>query len=329
MSETIVGKPIDRADGRLKLTGQARYAAENSPPNLAHAMVVSSTISKGRIKDIDSAAAEASPGVVAVLTHKNAPRLKESKPDHKGGSMPGENWLPLQDDKIHYDGQYVALVVADTLEHAIAASERMKMNYEEAAGVFDIESVRSEPQKPKSFFGKPLQKKRGDAEAALKNVAVSIDATYVTPVQNHCAMEPSATVAQWEGENLTLYDSTQGVMSTRKVIAEVLGIPLENVRVLCPYTGGGFGSKGFCWPHTMLAAMGAKVAKRPVKLNLRRQQTFLSIGHREKTVQRLVLGADKSGKLQALKHENLTSTSTQTEFIEPTGIPTSVLYARN
>jgi xanthine dehydrogenase YagR molybdenum-binding subunit len=323
-----IGKGIDRVDGRKKITGTAEYAAEHRLDRLTHAIMVQSTIAKGRITAIDTAAAKRSPGVIAILSHQNSLKLKKGESGPKSeplqsGKM-GEDRLPFSDDVIHYAGQHVALVVADTLDHARHAAKLVKVRYAEEKPMLTMEDAQSTAYSPKESFGRPLQHERGDVAAALAAPGVTrIEHTYTTPVLTNNPMEPSATVAVWDGDKLTVADATQGVMGTKGILAQVFGIPKENVRVLCPYTGGGFGCKGFVWSHTMIAAMAAKMIGRPVQLNLTRQQMFTSVGHRPPTRQTLALAAQKDGKLTALRHETLQPTSTTTEFIEPCGLTTS------
>ncbi|MBW8877896.1 MAG: xanthine dehydrogenase family protein molybdopterin-binding subunit [Acidobacteria bacterium] len=328
-----VGKPIERVDGRRKITGTATYAAEFRQDRLAHAFLVQSTIAKGRIAAIDTAAARRAPGVIAVLSHLNMPQLKKPPGGPKANPLQsgktGEDRLPFSDDVIHYAGQHVALVVADTLEHARHAASLIKVRYQEEQPVLDVAEALSTAYSPKASFGRPLQHTRGNVEAALAAPGVvKIEQTYTTPVLTNNPMEPSATVAHWNGDRLIVADATQAVIGTRAVLATAFGIPKENVRVLCPYTGGGFGCKGFQWPHTLLAAMAAKVTRRPVQLNLTRQQMFTSVGHRPPTIQTIALAAEKNGKLTAIRHHTLQPTSPTTEFIEPCGLTTSkLLYA--
>lgn len=323
-----IGKPIDRVDGRKKITGAAKYAAEFKPDRLAHAVMVQSAIAKGRILAIDAAAAKRAPGVIAVLSHQNLPKFKTAekgaKPDPLQSGKMGEDRLPFSDDVIHYAGQHVALVVADTLDHARHAASLVKVRYQEEKPVLTIAEAEPDAYMPKASFGRPLQHERGNVEAALAAPGVvKLQQTYTIPVLTNNPMEPSATVAAWDGDKLTVYDATQAVMGTRGILAQVLGIPKENIHVLCPYTGGGFGCKGFTWSHTMIAAMAAKVTRRPVQLNLTRQQMFTSVGHRPPTRQTIALAAQRDGKLTAIRHETLQPTSTTTEFVEPCGLTTS------
>jgi xanthine dehydrogenase YagR molybdenum-binding subunit len=330
---TSVGKPIERVDGRRKITGAAKYAAEFKYDRLAHAVLLQSTIAKGRIVAIDAAAARKAPGVLAVLSHENSPKFRQAGSGPKAqptqsGKL-GEDRLPFADDVVHYAGQHVALVVANTLDQARHAASLVKVRYQEEKPVLTIEEAMPTAYSPKASFGRPLQHERGDVAAALAAAGgggvVKVEATYVTPVETNNPMEPSATVAVWEGDRLTVADATQAVVGTRAVLAQSFGIPKENVRVLCPFTGGGFGCKGFQWGHTLLAAMAAKVTRRPVQLNLTRQQMFTSVGHRPPTIQKLALAAKKDGTLTALRHETLQATSPTTEFVEPCGLTTSKL----
>jgi xanthine dehydrogenase YagR molybdenum-binding subunit len=317
-----VGRPLDRVDGRLKITGEAPYAAERRYDRLAYAALVQSTIARGRIVAIDTAAARSAPGVLAILTHENAPKLK--KP---ADGDPGEDRMPLADDVVHYAGQHVALLVADTLERAQHAASLVRVRYREEEPVLTLSAAGATA--PERWFKEPLQYERGDVAAALAEPGtVKVTATYTTPIETHNPLEPSATVASWDGDRLTVADSTQAVVDARDFLAEAFGLPKENVRVLCPFTGGGFGCKGSQWPHTTLAALAARVTGRPVQLNLTREQMFTAAGHRPPTVQTMALAARPDGTLTALRHETLQATSTTTDFVEPCGLTTSkVLYA--
>jgi len=327
---TAVGQPLERVDGRRKVTGRATYAAEFQHPRLAHAALVQSTIAKGRIVAVDAAAARRSPGVLVVLTHENLPAFR--KPGAGGNPLNsgrlGEDRLPLADDEVHYAGQHVAVVVAETVEQARHAASLVKVRYREEPPVLDFAGAEAAAYFPKASFGRQLQHQRGDLSAGLAAAAVRLQEIYTTPVETNNPMEPSATVASWDGDRLTVEDATQGVMGTRATLAQVFGIPRENVRVLCPFTGGGFGCKGFQWGHTLLAAMAAKVTRRPVQLNLTRAQMFTSVGHRPPTVQTIALAARHDGTLTAMRHETLQPTSPTTEFVEACGLTTTkILYA--
>jgi xanthine dehydrogenase YagR molybdenum-binding subunit len=326
VSEPVVGKGIDRVDGRLKVTGKATYAAEVPVANVAYATIVCSGVARGRLTALDVAAAEKAPGVLAVLTHETAPKLPGNTPEEG----PAARVLQLlQDDRIQYCDQPIALVVADSLERAEHAAGLVTARYDEEKPIGDLERNLENAYVPKQAgpHGEPASR-RGDTGAALAKANIKIEATYTTPVENHHPMEPHATIAVWQGDaRLTLYDATQGIFGVRRRIAKLFGLAPENVRVINHYVGGGFGCKGTPWSHVALAAMGAKVTGRAVKLVLTRDQMFSLVGHRSKTVQKLALGADRSGKLTAIRHEVASETSQFDEFVEPSALVTRMLYA--
>ena len=326
--DAIIGKPVTRIDGRLKVTGAAQYSAEYDFPNLAHAAILQSTIARGRIREIDTKDAEALPGVLAVITYKNAPRIQKITPDMTSVSFPGEkDLLPLQSNEIFYNGQHIAVVVADTFERATFAATRIKVIYDAQKPVATIEQGRKNAFKPKDFLGQPAQIQRGNAKAKMRDAAVRVDHTYTTPTEHHNPMEPHATIAVWDGPNLTVYDATQSIIGTQEYVAQTLGLTYDNSRAVARFIGGGFGCKGVYWHHTTLAATAARIAGRPVKLELTRQQMFSGTGHRSETIQRVALGADKSGKLLSLEHETTAYTSMVDHFLEPAGLGTSkILY---
>jgi xanthine dehydrogenase YagR molybdenum-binding subunit len=326
MSELSVGKPIDRVDGRLKVTGKATYSHEYYPKNLAYGVIVQSAIVKGRMRDIDTRQAERSPGVVGVLTHKNSMNLHF--PQGGDGKFGEKDLLPLQSDRIFYGGQNIAVVIAETFEQAEHAATLVKVDYESDKGDIDIEKSKDKAYKPASGLGgSETQVKRGEAEMALQSAGVKIEETYTTPVYHHNAMEPHATTAVWNGDHLTVYDATQSVAGVKGLLVSMLGIPAEKVKVVSLYIGGGFGSKGFTWPNTFLAPMAAKLVNRPVKLALSRPQMFTTAGRRTQTIQKISLGADSSGKLNAIKHATTSETSFVDEFVENAGVATSMIYS--
>ncbi len=318
----VIGEPLSRVDGRAKVTGGARYTAEFAIPNLVHAVMVLSTVPSGSVAAIDTSEARRQPGVLTVLTHENAPRVKAHK-DAAGG--PTDRHLAiLQDALVRHDRQPVAVVVADTFERATDAASLVEVRYSRERAVTAFEHADS--YTPNNVHQEPSVVVRGTPEAAFAAAAARIDRVYSTPVEHHNPMEPHATIAEWNGEMLTLHDTTQGVFGTRKRMAEIFGIPISSVRVICPFVGGGFGSKGSVWPHTALAAMAAKAVGRPVKLVVTRPQMFGSVGYRPRTVQRIALGADRSGKLVSTIHSATTQTSIYDEFIEPSTLLTKMLY---
>ena len=326
-NDGVVGKGIDRVDARLKVTGKAPFAAEIAVANAAHGVIVGSTNARGKIVSIDTRAAEHAPGVLAVVTHTNAPKL----PGATKKTTPQDKVLQvLQDDQVLYDDQPIALVVADTLERARWAASLVTAKYEPAAG-FTVDMAAESPRAYAPEKGGPhgsTDSHRGDVDAAIVNAAVRVEQTYTTPVENHNPMEPHSTIAVWQGpDHLTLYDSTQGIFGARKKLATVFGIAKENVRVISPYVGGGFGCKGSPWSHVALAALGAKVTGRAVKIVISRQQMFSLVGHRPQTVQRVALGADAKGKLVAVRHQVTSETSRFDEFVEPSAMQTRMLYA--
>lgn len=325
----LVGQGVDRVDGRLKVTGGAKYAAEFNIENLAYGVTVQSTITKGHISKIDTTLAKKSPGVIDVLTYRNAMQLHfPASSDPGQGKYAEKDLLPLQSDRIFYDGQHIAVVIAETLEQAEHAAMLLQVTYDKQDAVFNLKENIGKSYKPtKGLGGSEVQIKRGDAEKALQNAAVKIDETYTTPVYHHNAMEPHATIAQWNGDELMVYDATQSVAGSHSLMSQLIGVPKDKVRVVSYYIGGGFGSKGFSWPGTVMAVMAAKLVDRPVKLVLSRQQVFTTGGRRSQTIQNVVLGADANGKISAIKHASTVETSFVDEFVEPAGVATAMLYA--
>jgi xanthine dehydrogenase YagR molybdenum-binding subunit len=310
-----VGQPISRVDGRLKVTGGARYTADISLAAVAHAAIVYSTIASGRIVSIDTVAAENAPGVLVVLTHKNMPRMNPVPWSHLRPQ--GQTYLPLQDDQIHYAGQPIALVVAATLDQATYAGTLIKVVYEAHPPiVFDLRTAKDDAAEPPQRMW-PLSSLVGNADKAIADAAVKIDATYTMPDRHHNQMEPHATLAVWDDDGtLTLYDSTQMVVGTRKLASLVLGVPEEKINVVCEFLGGGFGGKSWSWPHTLLAALAAKVVNRPVRVQLTRAQMYSMVGHQAATVQTIALGADRDGRLSGIRHDSVNPTSVFDDYVE-------------
>jgi xanthine dehydrogenase YagR molybdenum-binding subunit len=311
-----VGQPISRAEGRLKVTGNARYTADVPVAGAALAAIVHSTIANGRTVSIDTGAAETAPGVVAVFTHRNLPRMNPTPKPWSHLHPHGQGYLPLQNDKIHYAGQPVALVVAETLDEAAYAGTLINVEYAaEVPIVFSRESAK-EAVDPQQFLW-PVTSAVGDAETGIAAGAFRIEETYTTADRHHNQMEPHATTAVWDEDGaLTLYETTQHIFGARELVSIVLGIPIEHINVVCHFLGGGFGGKAYVWPHTLLAALAAKVLRRPVRLQLTRAQMYAMAGHQPATIQRITLGADKDGRLTGIRHESISPTSVYDNYIE-------------
>jgi xanthine dehydrogenase YagR molybdenum-binding subunit len=321
---TIISTAIDRVDGPLKTSGGAKYAAENSLPNQLYAVLVQSTVPAGRIYDIDTAAAERAEGVALVMTHLNAPKLDLSKGDDFAPIFP-----LLQDERVLFNAQHVAVVVADTFEQATYAARLVKLRYAPGPAVITMPDDPTEVIIPPKFrMGmRPADSQRGDPDAELAKADVTVEETYRTPIEHHNPMEPHATVAAWSGDRLTVYNATQSIAKNQKTLAAYFSLPPDQVRVINPFVGGGFGCKGNSWPHIILTAMAARMTGRPVKLVLTRRQMFSSNGYRPKTVQKLRLGAAKDGTLVAITHDTVSQNSAYGEFDEPSGLASEMLYA--
>jgi xanthine dehydrogenase YagR molybdenum-binding subunit len=316
---TFIGRPVSRVDGRQKVTGGATYAAEFAVPGLAHGAVVRSRMAHGRIDSIDSAPAERAPGVVAVLTHRNAPRLPYREHKALVDAVIGERLHVLQDDRVSHQGQPIALVIADTLEQANHAATLVRVSYAPETGTTDIsgaEPVLPTQEKTDQGATLPPETRRGDPEGALASAEVKVEQTYVIPRENHNPIEMHATIAAWDRDRLTLWDKTQWVHNVADEIAAVFGIPADNIRVVSPFVGGAFGSGLRTWPHVTLAALGARMAGRPVKVMLSRREMYYGVGYRPHTVQRVALGAARDGRLAAIVHDGYQETSTYEEFSE-------------
>ena len=315
-----------RYEALLKVTGKLKYCAEFAEPfprkDLLYAFVVQSTIASGTIVSMDSNAAERAPGVAAVLTPFNAPKLPPITPQ-----PPATRRLSLlQDKQVFYNGEPIALVVASTLDQARYAASLLKIQYNQTPAQLNFLGRLKEARPPKRGGKAAANQSRGDLAPALAQATVTVDETYITPIQNHNPMEPHATIAWWEGEKLTVYDTTQYITGDKMSIAKALNLPLDNVHVLCPFVGGGFGSKGSMWSHVPLAAMAAKITQKPVKLALGRPQMFGPVGARPSTVNHIVLSASADGKLQAIQHDEIDHASVMEDFTEHATNPSRILY---
>jgi len=329
MPSTIhaTGAPLNRIDGVQKVTGAAKYAYEYPVEGVTYVFPVQSTIAKGRVVSIDASAARALPGVIAMLSHENAPRI---------APLDDQDLAVFQSDAVAYRGQFVAAVVAETLETARQAASMVAVRYEDQPHDVELRADRSDlykpeyvPQKAAPFYA--ADSAQGDVEAALAAAPVSLDHTYTTPTEHHNPLEPHTTLAIWSddgnGESVTVYDTCQGVDIRLNDIATAFGLSPERVRVIAPYVGGGFGSRGFTHPYAILAVMAARVAGRPAKFAQTRQQMFGPVGYRSPTIQRVRLGAGGDGQLTAIAHEVVAQTNALYEMTEPAAVATRTMYA--
>lgn len=319
MSTPAIGRSRARAEARLKVTGGARYAYEQPLDGIAYGWIVGSTVARGTITTIDADPARAAPGVIAVLTHENAPRLRP----HVDPELEA-----LQSPEIAFRGQPVALVVAETLEDAREAARLVEVTYDAQDHHVTLRDDDPRLYEPDGLGGgSPTSSFQGKPEAAWSAAPVAIEVTYRTPAEHNNPMEPHATTAVWDDGTLTLHDSTQGPATTRDAIAPLLGLDEDAVRIRNEHVGGGFGSKGTPRINAVLAAQAAKVVGRPVKLAVTRQQLFDLTGYRTPTIQTLRLGAERDGRLVSIGHHAIGQTAATPGFLEPTTMPTRVLYA--
>ncbi|MBE1582969.1 xanthine dehydrogenase family protein molybdopterin-binding subunit [Nonomuraea angiospora] len=315
--QAAVGAPLSRVDGRLKVTGKALYAAEHDVDGVVYAAIVDSGIGRGRITSIDTRAALAHPGVLRVISHRDAPKLPYR--DNAGSNNPpGRRLRVFQDDRVLFHGQPVAVVVATTLQAAQHGASLVEVGYDAERSSTDLREAEAD---------EPTRYARGDAEAALRSAAVRMDLTYRTARNHHNPMEPHAAIARWSGPRLTVWDKTQWVVGTQNELAAVFGIPAQAVRVISPFVGGAFGSGLRCWPHVVVAALAARVMARPVKVVLSRRQMYFGTGFRPSYEYRLRLGSDRRGRLTAMAHEMDAETSSYEKFTETIMPAGQMLYS--
>lgn len=327
--EKSVGQPLTRVEGRAKVTGKAPYTNDQPAPNCAYAVLVMSTVAKGRIAAMDTLAALKVPGVLTVMTHENTPKLPPPKKSG-GDSGPTVRKLNLlQDDRVLYANQPIAIAIAETLEAAQEAARLVKTHYEAQAPSVELDANVARAFTPKTAGnGEPSDSHRGDMAAGVAQGEVKIEHIYHTPSETHNPMEPHATTATWDGpDKLTIYDATQGIFVDRERVATLLGLEPDNVHVISIMLGGGFGSKGPTWSHVLLAAMAARQVKRPVKLAVERPQMFGLVGQRSRTRQTIALAAKRDGTLTALRHDTVSQTSSFDEFVESSSVVSRMLYA--
>ncbi|MGC2636043.1 MAG: xanthine dehydrogenase family protein molybdopterin-binding subunit [Acidobacteriaceae bacterium] len=321
MSTSLIGAALSRVDGPRKASGAAAYALDHKLDNLAFGYPVWSTVGNARIANIDTAAAERMPGVLAIVHHGNAEPLYRPAGHFEQNSHAGEARPPFEDDKVYYYGQYVALVVANTFAQAQEAASKVKVTYETEKPVVDLADAPA-PTPPRG-----IHYSRGGAAPAFEGAAVKVDETYVIPVETHNPMEMHATIAAWDGDRVTLYETTQGVLNHLHVVSEMMNIPLDRITVLSPFCGSGFGGKLFPWPHSLLAPLAAKRVQRPVQVQVPRALMFTTVGHRPLTQQRMRLGASQDGKLVSIQHDVQQPTSQVDTYVENCVGVTAMLYA--
>jgi xanthine dehydrogenase YagR molybdenum-binding subunit len=323
----LIGAPVSRIDGPLKVQGKATFAAEFPMDQMVYAALAYSTIPKGRIASLDTAEAEAAPGVVLVMTHRNAPRMQPMPMILTGAKALGGDNLPiLQDDLIHWNGQPIAVALAETQEQADYAVSLVRVAYDKAPAATAFAEARDKGVEQGQFFGQPLKLEIGDAEGALAAAAVKVDADYSTPRHNHNAIEPHAVTLAWTGDGLVVHDASQAVSHAAWSLAQIFGLDENQVHVTSPYVGGGFGSKTF-WQHQVLGAAASKLCGRPVRIALSREGVYRLVGGRTVTEQRVAIGAAADGRFEAIVHTGTVAMTPHNALPEPFILPTRSAYA--
>src|SRR5882762_9217766 len=326
-----IGRKTPRVDGPLKVSGTAMYASDFHFPGMLYAVPVEATIANGRVTKLDPAAAEKMPGVRAILHRENIGKIFSSVLGAKGlHGIVDERRPPFEDDVVRYYGQYIALAVADTFEAAKAAADQVRATYAKEKPNVDTNLVADdEPDVVPTTFAPTnrVESERGDPESAFASAPVKLDQTYVTPTETHNPIELQATTAIWDGPRLTIYEESQGIFNLRSVLAQMFGLPNENVRVITKFVGSGFGSKLWPWTHCALAVAAARQLGKPVKLVLSRRMMFQSVGHRPRTQQRVRLGATNEGKLVSLMQDYLNDLDILGGYHENCGESTSYFYS--
>jgi xanthine dehydrogenase YagR molybdenum-binding subunit len=322
----LIGAPVSRIDGPLKVQGKATFAAEFPMDGMVYAALAFSSIAKGRITTLDTTEAEAAPGVVLVMTHRNAPRMSPMPMILTGPKALGGDNLPiLQDDRVHWNGQPIAVVLAETQEQANHAAASIHATYAPEPAVTAFAEAKAASVEQGQFFGHPLRIEIGDAEAALTAAAVKVDARYSTPWHTHNALEPHAITLAWRGDELSVHDASQAVSHAAWSLAKVFDLDESQVHVTSPYVGGGFGSKTF-WQHHVLAAAAAKMAGRPVRMTLSREGVYRLVGGRSLTEQRVAIGASADGRFEAVVHTGTSAMTPHNALPEAFILQTQTLY---
>jgi len=316
---SVIGQPQARVDGPLKVSGSATYTSDLNLPDLLIAVPVCSTIASGRLVSLDIADAEAMPGVHAVLHRDNVGRFYRLSGNSMETGFVDEARPPFEDDIIRYYGQYIAVVIADTFEAASAASAAIEARYEVTP--HDVRDELEADDKPK------VESERGDPDRAFDTAPATLDATYVTPTETHNPIELHATIADWDGENYTFYETTQAITVHLGTLSQMLGVPKEKIRVISRYLGSGFGGKLWMWPHSLLAAAATRQTGRPVKLVVSRKMMFQNVGHRPVTQQRVRVSAERDGKLTSLQHDYVNHTAIADDYQESCGEVTPLIYS--
>ncbi len=325
-----IGRKTPRVDGPLKVSGRAPYASDFHFPGTLYAVPVAATIASGKIVSLDTAAAEKMPGVRAIFHRGNIGKIFRSVQGPGFDGIIDERRPPFEDEVIRYYGQYIALAVANTFEEATAAAHAVRATYEkQSPNVAPELSPDDDPQMVMTTFGPAdrEQSKRGDAAKAFADAPVQLDQTYSTPVETHNPIELQGTTAMWDGSNLTIYECSQAIFNLQGVMAQMFGVPKENVRVVTKFVGSGFGSKLWPWTHCSLAVAAARELGKPVKLVISRKMMFQTAGHRPRTQQRVRLGATKEGKLLALEHDYIYTKSLLDDYHEDCGEATAFHYS--
>jgi xanthine dehydrogenase YagR molybdenum-binding subunit len=322
-----LGQPVSRIDGPMKVQGKTRFAAEFPYENLSYAALAFSTIARGRITDLDVKTAEAAPGVILVMTYKNAPRMKAPSLMMSSPTAAGASDLPvMQNDEIHWNGQPIALVLAQTQEQADYAASLIKAEYAMLPAVTSFDEAKKTPRQLENVLGQPPVVEIGDAETALANAEVKVDVIYRTPRHNHNAIELHAATVAWNGDELRVHDASQLLDLTKGQLADIFDLKMDNVHVTSPYVGGGFGGKCL-WDHQILACAASKLAVRPVRIMLSREGVFRIVGGRTVTEQRVALGAKSDGTLDALIHMGTAAMTLHNSCPEQFTFPAKHLYA--